>query len=150
MAEQPENDPEVPEDSPAAPIVYRESADHVPDPTAMSGTLETSGTGGGHNERITGMTGIFGPVERDIVAVREVVQRSGQRVVEEVQHILHQEPPKDPDGSTQEPVVAPGGDDGTEDPAGDPPAAPQAEIVPVKTPVKKAAAKKTTTSDATK
>lgn len=42
---------------------YRESADHVPDPTAMTGTLETTGTGGGHNERLTGTTRIFSAAE---------------------------------------------------------------------------------------
>jgi hypothetical protein len=65
---------------------------HVPDPTAMSGTLETSGTGGGRNERITGTTNIFGRIERDIVAVRNVVLKDGERVVETVEHVLRKEP----------------------------------------------------------
>lgn len=38
---------------------YSESPDHVPDPTAMSGTLETSGTGGGANESLRGTVGVF-------------------------------------------------------------------------------------------
>jgi hypothetical protein len=38
---------------------YVENPDFVPDPTAMTGTLETSGTGGGANETIRGTTGVF-------------------------------------------------------------------------------------------
>lgn len=38
---------------------YSEGDHHVPDPTAMSGTLETSGTGGGANESLRGTTGVF-------------------------------------------------------------------------------------------
>lgn len=40
---------------------YTESGDHVPDPTAMSGTLETSGTGGGVHESTRGVSGAFEP-----------------------------------------------------------------------------------------
>lgn len=38
---------------------YVENENHIPDPTAMSGTLETSGTGGGTNETLRGTTGVF-------------------------------------------------------------------------------------------
>lgn len=38
---------------------YVENPDFVPDPTAMTGTLETSGTGGGANETTRGVTGVF-------------------------------------------------------------------------------------------
>jgi hypothetical protein len=41
------------------PKGYYESLDHVPDPTAMTGTLETSGTGGGAHETLRGTTGVF-------------------------------------------------------------------------------------------
>lgn len=62
MAEQPETEQGViyASNGDPAQMGYIESSSHVPDPTAMSGTLETSGTGGGANERITGPTRIFG------------------------------------------------------------------------------------------
>lgn len=44
-------------DTAAAP--YKESDDFVPDPTAVFGTLETSGTAGGDNERAEKVTPIF-------------------------------------------------------------------------------------------
>lgn len=82
-----------------AQMGYVESSAHVPDPTAMTGTLETTGTGGGLNERISGTTGLFGHVERDIVAVRNIVQKGAERVVETVETVLHQvseQPPTPP------------------------------------------------------
>lgn len=94
MTEQPEQDTEA-EQGPQV-TGYQESGDHVPDPTALTGTLETSGTGGGVHERISGMTAIFGPVERDIVAVHDVVQKGAERIVERVEHVLHQEAPIEP------------------------------------------------------
>lgn len=45
--------------NPAPGTGYVENPDFVPDPTAMSGTLETSGTGGGANETLRGTTGVF-------------------------------------------------------------------------------------------
>lgn len=45
--------------NPAPGTGYVENPDFVPDPTAMSGTLETSGTGGGANETTRGVTGVF-------------------------------------------------------------------------------------------
>lgn len=45
--------------NPEQPQPYSESDDFVPDPTAMSGTLETSGTGGGIHESLKGTTGAF-------------------------------------------------------------------------------------------
>lgn len=44
-------------DTNAAP--YKESDDHVADPTAVFGTLETSGTAGGDNERAEKISPIF-------------------------------------------------------------------------------------------
>ena len=38
---------------------YSENSDHTPDPTAMTGTLETSGTGGGAHERLGGNVAAF-------------------------------------------------------------------------------------------
>lgn len=49
----------------AEPIVtkpYSESDDHVPDPTAMSGTLETTGVGAGHHSRLEGVVEVFSRV----------------------------------------------------------------------------------------
>jgi hypothetical protein len=129
MAEQPENEAETP-----ATTGYRESSGHVPDPTAMSGTLETTETGGGNNDRISGMTDLFGRVEQDILIVRDVVEKDGRKVVEEIEHVLHDE---DDPGKTQNPPAAPEQTPGPSE-------------TPAKTPAKKAAEKKTTTSDAAK
>lgn len=38
---------------------YKESDEHVPDPTAAFGTLDTTGTAGGQNERIEHITPLF-------------------------------------------------------------------------------------------
>lgn len=70
---------------------YQESPDHVPDPTAMSGTLETSGTGGGTNEWLSGTTRIFGDAERIARKVEAVVQDHVADIVGEVRSVLHQE-----------------------------------------------------------
>lgn len=92
MAEQSEQAAAAPENVQQGGVVgYQESADHVPDPTAMSGTLETSGTGGGSNERVAGMTRIFGDVERAITRVETAVQERVGEMVEEVRSILHEE-----------------------------------------------------------
>jgi hypothetical protein len=45
--------------NPAPGTGYVENPAFVPDPTAMTGTLETSGTGGGANETVRGTTGVF-------------------------------------------------------------------------------------------
>ncbi len=45
--------------NPEQPKPYSESDDFVPDPTAMSGTLETSGTGGGVHDTIRGTSDVF-------------------------------------------------------------------------------------------
>lgn len=70
---------------------YRESADHIPDPTALSGTLETSGTGGGVHERLTGTTRIFGDVEQAIGKVEAVVAEHLHDIVDEVRGVLKRE-----------------------------------------------------------
>lgn len=70
---------------------YQESTDHIPDPTAMGGTLETSGTGGGVNERISGTTRIFGDVERAVAKVEAVVQEHLADIVDEVRGVLKRE-----------------------------------------------------------
>lgn len=89
QAEQQAESNEVPEGT--GPTGYRESADHIPDPTAMTGTLETSGTGGGHNERITGTTRIFGDVEAVIGKVEAIVAEHLHDVVDEVRGVLKRE-----------------------------------------------------------
>jgi len=69
---------------------YTERDDHVPDPTALTGTLETSGTGGGVNERLTGTTRVFGDVEE---ITRRVENLIGERITllqEEVRGLLLQ------------------------------------------------------------
>lgn len=44
---------------------YQENPDHVPDPTAVSGTLDTSGIyGGGAHEDIRGTTEVFNVADR--------------------------------------------------------------------------------------
>lgn len=53
MSETPENVV----DTDAAP--YTESSEHVPDPTAVYGTLDTSATAGGEHERLEGITPVF-------------------------------------------------------------------------------------------
>jgi len=45
--------------NPEQPRPYSESDDFVADPTAMTGTLETSGTGGGVHESVKGTTEVF-------------------------------------------------------------------------------------------
>lgn len=70
---------------------YRESEEHVPDPTAMSGTLETSGTGGGVNERLTGTTRIFGDIENLTQRVESLIATRVQSLSEEVRGLLLQQ-----------------------------------------------------------
>lgn len=74
-----------------APTGYRESEDHVPDPTALTGTLETSGTGGGVNERLTGTTRIFGSVEDVAQRVETLINERTQSLKEEVRGLLLQQ-----------------------------------------------------------
>lgn len=84
---------EVPESEGTTETVqtgYRESEEHIPDPTAMSGTLETSGTGGGHNERLTGTTRVFGDVEEITRRVESLVADRIQSISEEVRAMLLQ------------------------------------------------------------
>jgi hypothetical protein len=40
-------------------MAYRENDDHVPDPTAVSGTLDTTGIYGGEHESVEKVTGVF-------------------------------------------------------------------------------------------
>lgn len=147
MAEQSEQQSGEPEQAPQA-TGYRESADHVPDPTAMTGTLETSGTGGGVNERISGMTRIFGDVERAVARVETVVQEHLGEIVDEVRTVLHHEEA----AASAAPVVTEADDSGA---AKD--AEPSADVATEgaaddsgqadKAPAKKAAAKKTDDAD---
>lgn len=69
---------------------YRESEDHVPDPTAITGTLETSGTGGGVHERLTGTTRIFGDVEHIAQRLDSLINERTQSLKEEVRGMLLQ------------------------------------------------------------
>lgn len=96
MAEQSENEAsqsgqpvEAPEEQQATG--YRESPDHIADPTALTGTLETSGTGGGVHERISGTTRIFGDVERAVGKVEAVVAEHLHDIVDEVRGVLKRE-----------------------------------------------------------
>ena len=70
---------------------YIESEDHVPDPTALTGTLETSGTGGGVHERLTGTTRIFGDVEDVAQRVESLINERTQSLKEEVRGLLLQQ-----------------------------------------------------------
>ncbi len=58
---------EPPVEAQSAPRPYSESPDHVPDPTAMTGTVETTGTGGGAHETLRGNTSIFDHVRAPVV-----------------------------------------------------------------------------------
>jgi hypothetical protein len=69
---------------------YKESDDHTPDPIAMTATLETSGTGGGHHERLTGTTRIFGDVERVAREVSAVIDERAAAIRDEVRGLLLQ------------------------------------------------------------
>jgi len=91
MAEQAETQGEQGDEVPETQTGYIESTDHIPDPTAMSGTMETSGTGGGVNERISGTTRIFGDVERAIGKVEAVVHEHLGQIVDEVRGVLKRE-----------------------------------------------------------
>jgi hypothetical protein len=77
--------------APSGTYSYVESADHVPDPTAMTGTMETTGTGGGVNERVAGTTRIFGDVERVVAKVEAIVQERVGGIVDEVRGLLKRE-----------------------------------------------------------
>lgn len=70
---------------------YRESEDHVPDPTAMTGTLETSGTGGGVHERLTGTTRIFGDAEEINRRVESVIDERITALKEELRVLIAQQ-----------------------------------------------------------
>jgi hypothetical protein len=82
-------------DAPAGPDQttgsYLESQDHVPDPTALTGTLETSGTGGGVHERLTGTTRIFGAVEDVARRVESLINERTEALKEEVRGLLLQQ-----------------------------------------------------------
>jgi hypothetical protein len=92
MAEQSENETGQSGEAPEGQTTgYRESADHIPDPTAMTGTLETTGTGGGVHERISGTTRIFGDVEQAIGKVEAVVAEHLHDIVDEVRGVLKRE-----------------------------------------------------------
>lgn len=70
---------------------YRESEDHVPDPTAMTGTLETSGTGGGRHTSLTGVTRIFGDVEDITRRVESLIGERIESLTAEVRSLLLQQ-----------------------------------------------------------
>jgi hypothetical protein len=82
-------------EEPTAPVVdpnpqpYRESEEHVPDMTAMSGTLETSGTGGGRHAHITGVSRVFGDVERFLQNAETLVRTKADEVVEGLKSLAH-------------------------------------------------------------
>jgi hypothetical protein len=82
---------ETPESTPVGATPYVAPADHIPDPTAMTGTMETTGTGGGVNDRVTGTTRIFGDVERVVAKVEAVVQERVADIVTEVRGLLKRE-----------------------------------------------------------
>jgi hypothetical protein len=96
MAEKSENeasttgqDVETPESE--SKVGYVERDDHVPDPTALTGTLETSGTGGGVHERLTGTTRIFGNVEDLAQRVESLINERTQNLKDEVRGLLLQQ-----------------------------------------------------------
>lgn len=70
---------------------YVESEDHRPDPTSMTGTLETSGTGGGRHAHLAGVSRIFGNVEAFVGQVEAVAQTKVAELVDEVRTIVTRE-----------------------------------------------------------
>lgn len=70
---------------------YVESEDHRPDITAMSGTLETSGTGGGRHAHLAGVSRIFGNVESFMGQVEDAAKRAVDGLVGEVRTIVSRE-----------------------------------------------------------
>jgi hypothetical protein len=100
-SEQDPSQPQIPDSLPgegllsrdpvAEPVVtkpYSESEDHVPDPTAMTGTLETAGVGGGHHSHLEGVVGVF------------------NRVFHRHPHVVPPEPSPGPVEEQPEPVAA--------------------------------------------
>lgn len=70
---------------------YVESEDHRPDPTAMTGTLETSGTGGGRHAHLAGVSRIFNNVEAFVEQVENVARTKADELVAEVRGIVTRE-----------------------------------------------------------
>lgn len=106
----------------STPAPYQENPDHVPDPTSVSGTLETTQTGGGRHERLTGVTRIFHHAEEVAThwaaEIRNRVEaREGRAVDPEIAEHPYTVP---------EPVAAPVEDGETPEGAPDPVAAPVA------------------------
>lgn len=64
---------------------------HTPDPTAMSGTLETTNTGGGQHEHLTGVTRVF----------HHAVETAQNVVAELLHHGKHAEAVSVPDAPAQ-------------------------------------------------
>lgn len=54
-------------------MVYQENPEHVPDPTAMSGTLDTSGTAGGEHEKIENVSSVFAAADAQNLTYAEEV-----------------------------------------------------------------------------
>jgi hypothetical protein len=75
----------------AAPQPYRESEDHVPDPTAVNGTLETSDTGGGHHSSLRGVSRIFGSAEEFLARVESAAQDKVAELVDDIKDMVHRE-----------------------------------------------------------
>lgn len=80
---------------------YVENPDFVPDPTAMSGTLETTGTGGGANETLRGTTGVFEEAGLSSYKAADVVSGDATGVPDPVGAEESAEDPED-DGETEE------------------------------------------------
>lgn len=127
--------------------------DHIPDPTAMSGTLETTNTGGGDHERLSGVTRVFHHAEavaRNLIneirhhgehaATQPVSQVAEDTVPDAPEQILSdsdaegQEGPQEPRATPDDTEPSTESQDAEETPAEDAPAA-------TKTPRKRAAAK---------
>lgn len=79
-------------------VPYSENPDHVPDPTSISGTLETTNTGGGRHESLTGVTRIF---HHSTAVLHELVEEVGNAL-----HVRHQDAPVPVDEAPNETEVA--------------------------------------------
>lgn len=146
-----QNTPEEPQETtPAAPQPYRESEDHVPDPTAVTGTLETSGTGGGRHARLEGVAAIFDgvtqqTVERDGLAEHQgaVVQNDTTGIPETFAGPAEGETAPEPELSPEVAEEVAKEAEGTEESKEEAPAAEDAKPVAAK----KTAARKTAAAD---
>jgi hypothetical protein len=86
------------------PAPYTEDPAHVPDPTALSGTMETTSTGGGRHDHLAGVTRVFHHAEQVAHHLAdEIAARALHRSAPEAETVVP-EAPQAPQEAVQEPV----------------------------------------------